>query len=323
MKKNSFPIAVATTSTNTPIVSAPESLGHSITESRSINKSTIDCRVYLNLSSTIVTSLGKNTSCLECLDLDLLSACDPEQDRYPVNRATLNELRIMQDEIIAVADSKAIFSYALLTLLNPNVSVNFALSNAQKRLIEAITRVNRLTNTIELLLTSFGDNGLKLTIEVTTEFGVIDLFVKMADQRNFALMLRSNESNHILWDEPRKQFYLRHTGIGGLKHGSTTTQIRGLKHWSTTTQILETFDKRTNWLQKVKSPIIGATAAQRKKPIIRAIVLTGATQLDKLHHDPEARVNFGHTRVVKIDAGYTTYLLQSADLVKFLLPQIA
>jgi hypothetical protein len=311
MKKNSSPIAVVTTSANIPVVSTPELLGCSINKSRSIDKSTIDCRVYLELSSTLVTSLGNNTSCLECLDRDLLSACNPDRDCYPVNREMLNELRIMQDEIIAIADRQVIFSYALLNLLNPNVSVNSALSNAQKRLTEAITRVNRLTNTIELLLTSFGDNGLKLTIEVTTEFGVIDLFVKMADQRNFALMLRSNESNHILWDETRKQFYLRHIGI------------RGLKHWSTTTQILETFDQRTNWLQKVKSPIIGATAAQRKKPIIRAIVLTGATQLDKLHHDPEARVNFGHTRVVKIDAGYTTYLLQSADLVKFLLPQIA
>jgi hypothetical protein len=311
MKKNSSPIAVATTSTITPILSAADLLAYSTeTESISMNKSTIDCRVYLELSSIIITNLGKNTSCLECLDRDLLSACDPKQDRYPVNRATLNDLRIMQDEIITVADGKAIFSYALLTLLSPIVSVNSALSNAQKRITEAITRVNRLTNTIELLLTSFGDNGLKLTIEIKTEFGVIDLFVKMADQRNFALMLRSNESNHILWDETRKQFYLRHTGM------------RGLKYWSTTTQILETLEKQTNWLQKVKSPIIGATAAQRKKPIIRAIVLTGATELDKIHHDPEARVNFGHTRVVKIDVGYTTYLLQATDLIKFLLPKI-
>jgi hypothetical protein len=311
MKKNSSPTAVETTSKNISILSAPELLDRSITKIRSSDKLTIDYRVYLELSSKIVTSLGNNTSCLECLDRDLLLAGDSDRDCYPVNQPTLNELRIMQDEIIAVADCQAIFDYALLTLLNLPVSVNSALSNAHKRLTEAITRVNRLTDTIALLLTSFGDDGLKLTIEVTTEFGVIDLFVKMADQRNFALMLRSNDSNHILWDETQKQFYLRHTGI------------RGLKHWSTTTQILKTFDKRTNWLQKVKSPIIGATAAQRKKPIIRAIVLTGATQLDKLHHDPEARVNFGHTRVIKIDVGYTTYLLQSADLVKFLLPQMA
>jgi hypothetical protein len=310
MKKNSSSLALAITTINTPILSATELLGYSKNESISMNKSTIDCRVYLELSSIIITNLGKNTSCLECLDRDLLLACDPKRDRYPVNRATLNDLRIMQDEIIAVADGKAIFSYALLTLLSPNVSVKSVLSNAQKRITEAITRVNRLTNTIELLLTSFGDNGLKLTIEIKTEFGVIDLFVKMADQRNFALMLRSNESNYILWDETRKQFYLRHTGM------------RGLKYWSTTTQILETLEKQTNWLQKVKSPIIGATAAQRKKPIIRAIVLTGATQLDKIHHDPEARVNFGHTRVVKIDVGYTTYLLQATDLIKFLLPKI-
>jgi hypothetical protein len=310
MKKNLSSLALAITTTNTPILSATELLGYSKNENISMNKSTIDCLFILELSSMIITNLGKNTSCLEYLDRDLLSACDPKRDRYPVNRATLNELRTMQDEIIAVADGKAIFSYALLTLLSPNVSVKPALSNAQKRLTEAITRVNRLTNTIELLLTSFGDNGLKLTIEIKTEFGVIDLFVKMADQRNFALMLRSNKNNYILWDETRKQFYLRHTGM------------RGLKHWSTTTQLLETFDKQTNWLQKVKSPIIGATAAQRKKPIIRAIVLTGATELDKLHHDPEVRVNFGHTRVVKIDAGYTTYLLEATDLIKFLLPKI-
>gem|GEM_PF-1849600 len=258
----------------------------------------------------IITNLDKSMSCLECLDQDLLSACNPDQDRYLINRTTLNDLRMMQDDVIAVTDTKAIFSYALLTLLIPSILANLDLSTAKKRITEAITRVTRLTDTIELLLTSFGDNGLKLTIEVKTEFGVIDLFVKMADKRNFALMLRSNGNNHIMWAENRKQLYIRHIGR------------RGLKHWGTTTQILETFNKQTIWLQKAKSPIIGSTAAERKNPIIRAIVLTGETELDKLHHDPEARVNFGQTKVVKIDTGYTIYLLQSADLIKFLLPKI-
>jgi hypothetical protein len=275
-----------------------------------MNKSMIDCQFYLELLSMIIANLGGNTSCLECLNRDLLSACNPGQDRYPINRATLNDLQTLQNNVIAMADSKAIFSYGLLTLLSPDILANSELSTAKKRITEGITRVTRLTNVIELLLTSFGDNGLKLTIEIKTEFGIIDLFVKMADGRNFALMLRSNGGNYIMWEENRKQFYIRHTGI------------RGLKYWGTTTQILETFDKQTAWLQKIKSPIIGSTAAQRKKPITRAIVLTGETELDKLHHDPQARVNFGQTKVVKIDTGYTTYLLQSADLIKFLLPKI-
>lgn len=297
-------------SQNTPILSRTELLEFSRAESMSMDKPIINCRIYLELSSIIITNLDKSTSCLECLDRDLLSACNPEQDRYLINRATLNDLRMMQDDVIAVTDTRAIFSYALLTLLTPSILANLDLSTAKKRITEAITRVTRLTDAIELLLTSFGDNGLKLTIEVKTEFGVIDLFVKMADKRNFALMLRSNGANYIMWEENRKQFYIRHTGR------------RGLKHWGTTTQILETFNKQTIWLQKAKSPIIGSTAAERKNPIIRAIVLTGETELDKLHHDPEARVNFGQTKVVKIDTGYTIYLLQFADLIKFLLPKI-
>ncbi|WP_373543512.1 hypothetical protein [Chamaesiphon sp.] len=274
-----------------------------------MNKAIINNRVYLELLSIIISQLDPNASCLECLDRNLLSASDRERDRYPINRSALNDLQVMQDEIIAVADSKAIFGYALIILLKPSIA-NSELAAAQKRLGEAITRINRLTDIIGLLLTNFGDSGLKLTIEVKTELGVIDLFVKMADLRNFALMLRSNGNNYIMWQKDRKQFYIRHTGI------------RGLKHWGTTTQILETFNLQTNWLQKVKSPIIGSTASQRKKPIIRAIVLTGETELDKLHHDPEAKVDFGRTKVVKIDAGYTTYLLQSIDLVKFLMPPV-
>jgi hypothetical protein len=215
----------------------------------------------------------------------------------------------MQESASAFSNFKAIIAYTLLTFLEPDYRSILSISTAKARITEAVIRVERLTQIVELLLTNF-DDRIQLSIDVETEFGSIDLFVKMPDKRNFALMLRSNGNNYIKWDEDQKQFYIRHRGI------------RGMKYWGTTTEILDTFSQQTIWLQKTKSCVLGKTAAERKHPIIRAIVLTGETELDDLHHAPGAKVGFGQTKVVKIDTGYTTYLLQATDLIEFLLPKI-
>jgi hypothetical protein len=174
---------------------------------------------------------------------------------------------------------------------------------------EYLARVSRLCITMTMLLDYFGAEGITITPRVKTDFGAIDLFIRMPDKRKFAIMLRSNGESFIRWREERQGFFAYRKGKSSFKE------------WYPGRHILDNFSLQTNWLIKSQSPLLGVSSTERKKPLVRALVLTGKTKLDRPHLEPSAKQEFGQTRVVKINGKSTMYFLESEDLIKFLLPK--
>jgi hypothetical protein len=235
-----------------------------------------------------------------CLDL--------KDDGYLQNYEALERLKIERDLWTGISSLGGLLTLAPALLAPPLISLaalpNTGLTGLS---LEYLGRVSRLYLTTKMLLDYFGDEGIKITPRVKTDFGVIDLLVKMPDKRLFALCLRSNGENFIRWREDRQAFYVYRAGK------------KGLKEWYPGTHVLKNFSQQTNWLRQTKSSLLGASSAERKKPIVRVLVLTGKTKLDRAHDDPSTRVQFGRAQVLKINAESSIYLCESQDLINFLL----
>jgi hypothetical protein len=268
-------------------------------------------RFYWQLLLVNIAHNNGHINSLEDREKNVFMYHDDGKYEYLPTREILEKLQEEQKYFGVITASTMLLGIAGCTMAVPAILITLIPLALSKLSVEYFTRFSRLCKAVEMLYQEFGDDGIKIALEVKTDFGIIDLFVKMPDKRSFALILRTNGENFIQWQqrENRQGFYIFRKGKGCFKS------------WDTTMKILENFSDQTSWLQKTKSPVLGASSAERKKPIIRAIVLTGGTRLGKIHQDPATKVDFGQTKVVKIETDYTTYLLESEDLIKFLLPK--
>jgi hypothetical protein len=169
---------------------------------------------------------------------------------------------------------------------------------------EYIIRVTRLYAVTKLLLDRFAEDGIIITPRVPTNTAIIDLLVRMPDKRIFALMVRTSEDNSVIWREDRQQFFLAKKG-GTRASDSLTRSIADLH------TIID--------LRKRKDPLVGVTSVERNSPLIKAMVLApGATISPK--NPPHLLTTFGEAaEVLKIQASGTVYVVESENLIKFLL----
>lgn len=170
---------------------------------------------------------------------------------------------------------------------------------------EYLTRVNRLYSTTKMLLDTFGDDGIKITLRVEVSNGVIDLFVRTNDKRNFGLLLRSNGTSSVRWREDKQEFFIYRTGKASKKWTSLSTDAQKLKS--------------TMEFKQSKSLLLGTSRADRDRAIVKTIVLCGNTKLYPGHADDLA--NFGRTKALplKIDGQNTVLLVEQQNLIDFVL----
>jgi hypothetical protein len=171
---------------------------------------------------------------------------------------------------------------------------------------EYLTRVNRLYSTTKMLLDTFGDDGITITLRVEVSNGLIDLFVRTNDKRNFGLLLKSNGTSSVRWREDKQDFVIYRTGKSLKKWTSLSTDAQKLKS--------------TMEFKQSKSPLLGTSRADRDRPIVKAIVLCGNTKLHSAHAD--ALTVFGRTKALplKIDGQNTVLLVEQQNLIDFVLP---
>jgi hypothetical protein len=171
---------------------------------------------------------------------------------------------------------------------------------------EYITRVRRLYSITKSLLEYFGDEGIKITLRVQTNAGLIDLFVKMSDKRHFALLLRSNGNCSARWREDKQAFFVYKPG----KHPKKWTGL------SDTARQL----KATMELKQAKSPLLGTSRADRDRPIIKTIVLCGNSKIYPSHTAELS--DFGQTKALtlRVEPQNLIFLIEEKDLIDFLLP---
>ena len=170
---------------------------------------------------------------------------------------------------------------------------------------EYVVRVTRLHAVTKLLLDHFAEKGIIVTPRVQTNSAIIDLLVRMPDKRLFALMLRSSSGASVAWNEYRQKFFVNKVGQKNRKNDPLTRSI------SESQTIID--------LKKERHPIVGASTNERNAPLIKAIVLAPGAKI-AFAKSPTVQAQFGDAPVLKIKTTSITYVVESENLINFLLP---
>jgi hypothetical protein len=163
--------------------------------------------------------------------------------------------------------------------------------------------IDRIVSIMEMLLEEFKEEGITITPQVKAEKGTIDLLIKTADGRYFAFMLRSNGESKIKWREDRQ-------GLFAIKKG-------GSREWSDGNSLGKKMDSSILYLKQQKNPLFGTSNTERKKTIVKGIILTAKTRIDP-NNDPALLVDFGRTKALRVKTEAILYLVDKANVADFL-----
>jgi hypothetical protein len=163
--------------------------------------------------------------------------------------------------------------------------------------------IDRIVSVMEILLEEFKEEGITITPRVKTNNGTIDLLIRTTDGRYFAFTLRSNGESRVKWREDRQEFYV--------------ISKNGRSKWSGIDAAGNKLNSMTLCLKAEKNCLVGASNTERKKVVVKAIVLTSKTRLDP-NNDPERLVSFGRTTALRMSSAATYYLVERANLADFL-----
>jgi hypothetical protein len=163
--------------------------------------------------------------------------------------------------------------------------------------------IDRIVSVMEILLEEFKDEEITITPRVKTNSGTIDLIVRTADGRYFALLLRSNGDSKVLWREDRQEFY-------------TVRRARKSK-WSGLELSGERLNRMMLSLKEEKNPLVAISNAERKKGFTKVVVLTSKTRVDP-NNDPDRLIAFGRTTALRMVGKSTYYLVDRENLANFL-----
>ena len=240
---------------------------------------------------------------LQTLSTDYLNS--ENKRKYLQNYEALAELKKKQSIynkaiMVATGVNAAGFSVG-------NPIVVFAGSVLSLISIELSTPTDRLVRVMETLLEHFGNDGITLTPDVRTETGKIELFVKLPDRRNFALMLRSNGDCLIKWRIERGDFVSRVRS-----KNRTKNQVYG-----GILPAISNLNAMTVSLKQEKSYLIGLSSKERTQAIIKVLVLTSKTRVDPTNNDPSLFVDFGNTKALRVNPGCSIYVVDLENLTNF------
>jgi hypothetical protein len=163
--------------------------------------------------------------------------------------------------------------------------------------------IARIVPIMEMLLEEFKDEEITITPHVKTEEGTIDLFIRTADGRYFAFMLRSNGDSKVKWREDRQGFFV-------VKKGGTAK-------WSEVYSIGDRLNNAARYLKEQKNPLLGTSNTERRKQVVKGIILTGKTRIDP-NNDPTLFVDFGRTKALRVKTEAIFYLVDKANVADFI-----
>jgi hypothetical protein len=163
--------------------------------------------------------------------------------------------------------------------------------------------IDRIVSIMEMLLEEFKEEGITITPRVKTEQGLIDLIVRTADGRYFAFMLRSNGDSKVKWREDRQGFFV-------VKKGGTSK-------WSEVYSLGDRLNSSILYLKEQKNSLMGASNTERRKNVVKGIILTSKTRIDP-NNDPTLFVDFGRTKALRVKTEAIFYLVDKANVADFI-----
>jgi hypothetical protein len=169
--------------------------------------------------------------------------------------------------------------------------------------IELSIPIDQLIKVMDMLLNEFKDEGITITPRIQTKEGLIDLIVKTADGRYFAFLLRSNGKSKVRWRQDSQQFFV--------------VRKNGRPRWSGLNLLGNKLNSMILSIKAEENHLLGQSKKERKKGLIKAIVLVGQTTIDP-NNDPQHLVTVGQATALKISGETTYFLVNQQDLVKFL-----
>ena len=89
------------------------------------------------------------------------------------------------------------------------------------------------------------------------------------------------------------------------------------KRWPELLESGQNLNKSVISLNKQKSYLLGANNSELRLPVVKAVILTSTTTVDPAN-EPDLFVDFGATKVLKVQSGCNIHVLEQRDLIKFL-----
>ena len=211
-------------------------------------------------------------------------------EKYKKERRKLNDFAIS-----ITAAASAAFFVGVYVLAVPGVV-------ASRGILEYSTPIDFIVRVMEVLLEEFKSEGITITPRVQTPEGTIDLLIKTADRRYFALMLRSNGDSKVTWREDRQELFVMN---------------KRTAKWIGIYSLGQKINKIMLHLKAERNSLMGTSNNEIKKGFTKGIVLMGKTRLDP-SHNPDFLVAFGQAQVLRIRGESTLYVVDFADIANFL-----
>lgn len=204
-------------------------------------------------------------------------------------------------------------SAAVTAFFNPPLATGGAA--ASLKALGIAVSFERLALIVEMLLRDY-PGEITIIPKIKTDAGEIELLVRTNDGMFFAFESRSKGTSKIKWREERQDFFIN----SRTKKGNIRTQ-----KWGELSSVATRLNQAVLALRRQKNEIVGKTKTEQKRAVIKAIVLTGKTEIDP-KNDSELFVDFGKLKkedgkVLRVATENVIFLVNQQNLVDFLMPR--
>lgn len=173
-----------------------------------------------------------------------------------------------------------------------------------------LKKIQKLSQIIKVFTGILDNFDANYEFETLTQLGVpnhgsLDLLVKFQSPKvSFAIALRSQGKAVITYKADKDALYIRDKTR---KHG-------GSRAWKP--DHIQRFGEQEFWLRKNQNEVFGSSSKEKRRPLIKTLVLTGQTRLGE--HPPEFYVNMGQERVLLLQKKVSIYIMEERQLMPFI-----
>lgn len=171
-------------------------------------------------------------------------------------------------------------------------------------LLKRTHKVNQIHRSMSALLDTFEDQGVELIprLEIPRQ-GSLDIFARFPTKHLFAIALRSQGKSTIFYNEAESTLKIRRQQGG-----------RGLNQW--TPDHVQRLSDQEFWLRGNQSDLFGKSSRDKRRPLVKLLVLTGQTRLGK--HSEHLYAMIGNQKVLLLRKRASVYVLEEEQLTDFL-----